>query len=291
MSIPGGSCQMGTVARQAVSAIVDPLSPIDDSQAVTRAFADAAAAWPDIPLAPAVFVAQLERNRAAFDPRRGAWPHAADLYLAAACAAGAPGAADALESSCLAPLALHLRPILGAGGDLSEIQQILRCRLLVAPAGAEPGIARYGGIGPLRTWVRAGAVREAIRLRQHQRRHVELPVDDLLAGGDLQLDHVRSRYGDEFKRAFQIAFESLSTRERTLLRHAVIDRLRLDDIARLMCAHRVTVSKWLARARSKLLSGTRRQMARQLHLSPLEMSSVMRCVQSGLDVSLERLLA
>lgn len=277
---------MGTVARRAISAIVDRLS--DD--AIARAFADAEAAWPDISLERAAFVAQLERNPAGFDPRRGAWPHAADLYLAAACAAGSPAAAAALESSCVAPLALHLRPILGADGDLAEIQQILRCRLLVAPEGGEPGIMRYGGIGPLRTWVRAGAVREAIRLRQHQRRHVELPADDLLAGSDPQLEHVRSRYGVEFKRAFQIAFDSLSSRERTLLRHAVIDRLRIDDIARLMSAHRVTVSKWLARARSKLLSGTRRQMARQLQLSPLDMSSVMRCVQSGLDVSLERLL-
>ncbi len=273
----------------AVSVIVDGLSIEDPVVA-------AAAAWPDLHLDPAVFVDHLARHRGVEGPPSGPWPHAADLYLAAACVAGAPGAADALEASCIAPLEHHLRPILGTGpgaaADLAEVQQILRCRLLVAPEGGEPGIARYRGTGPLRVWVRAGAVREALRLREHQRRHVELPVDDLLpaGSGDPELEHVRSLYGVEFKRAFQIAFESLSDRERTLLRYAVVDRLRLDEIASLMSAHRVTVSKWLARARSKLLAGTRRQMARQLQLSPLQMSSVMRCIESGLDVSLERLL-
>ena len=60
----------------------------------------------------------------------------------------------------------------------------------------------------------------------------------------------------------------------------------MDQIGLLYRVHRVTASRWLAGARKAVLSHTRRLLTDQLDISAEEFESIVRLVQSQLDLSI-----
>ena len=66
----------------------------------------------------------------------------------------------------------------------------------------------------------------------------------------------------------------------------VIEGLAAETIGRMYQAHRATVARWIARAQKEVMVATRRALERELGLGRAEVDSLIRVVQSRLDLSL-----
>jgi RNA polymerase sigma-70 factor, ECF subfamily len=75
-----------------------------------------------------------------------------------------------------------------------------------------------------------------------------------------------------------------------LLRYSVIDGWNVDRIAELYGVHRATAARRVAAAREQLGESIRAELAARLEISTDEVDSIVRLVQSRVDVSLARLL-
>ncbi|HEU4535220.1 MAG TPA: hypothetical protein VFS00_13925, partial [Polyangiaceae bacterium] len=175
------------------------------------------------------------------------------------------------------------------------------CQHLLTPradAGGAPGpprVADFSGRGAIGAWARVVAVRQAVVLLRRQRR--ELPVEDdelarkLEPDAGPELGHLKERYRDEFKAAFAEALGALSGAERALLRQHALDGLSIDKLAALYKIHRATAARRVEAARRAALEQTRRALGRRLRLEADELDSVMRLIESRLDVTLSPLLS
>lgn len=217
-----------------------------------------------------------------------------DLVLAFGCGAGDPGAVAEFEQR----YADDLRAILsrfGEGRELTdEVHQRMRQRLFVAEPGERPGIWRYTGKGALLAFVRVTAVRialDVLRARGARRETTDEELADLPAAGNPELQYLKLLYRREFKTAFEAAFARLPARARTLIRCEVIDRLSIDKLAAIYDIHRSTAARQLNQARRALVESTRDELARRLNLDPGELDSVMRLIESDVDLSVERIFA
>jgi RNA polymerase sigma-70 factor (ECF subfamily) len=239
-----------------------------------------------IPAAPDEWVAALGRI------------HAADLYIAFACAEQIPGALAAFEALCGAALDGALSGQATAA-FADDAKQLVRERLFIVgdpEKGGQARILSYAGRGPLAAWVAVSAQRTALSLRRHEvseqaRYRAAAPEELSSASVHPELSYLKRMYRGAFVEAFEAAFGAITNRERTLLRLHLVSRLRLEQIAPMFQVNISTVSRWLGGARESLLAQTRQGLSRRLHLAPGEFDSLARLLQSQIDVSLVRLLA
>jgi RNA polymerase sigma-70 factor (ECF subfamily) len=171
---------------------------------------------------------------------------------------------------------------------------VVRHALLVAEPGAPARIAGYAGRGPLRAWVRATAIRAALKMNRKER--PEGPAEESFLLGDAAvvdpvLAGLRRRYAPEFRGAFEAALAALDSQERVLLRQHFVDGVGTEDLAALHGVHRVTMFRWLAKLRTKLLVRTRRELRARIGVDEAELDSIMRMVRSHVELTLERVLA
>jgi RNA polymerase sigma-70 factor (ECF subfamily) len=250
------------------------------------------AAWPEIEVPDEVFVTFLAERLPADEDIVAAMRavRAADLYLACACARGDARAIAALETKYLAQIGLALARRNPTTDVTDEVKQILRTRLLVGEQGAAPKIADYSGRGDLRSWLRAAAVRAAIRVVRRPKGQRDVTDEAFRAfpsaEQDLELDYLKRTYGAQFNDALAEAFASLPTRDRNLLRQFFGHGLTVDEMSPLYRVHRATVARWVAKARDALVAGTRDAMVTRCGVAPSEVSSLLRLIRSGLEVSL-----
>ena len=245
------------------------------------------AAHPDVQAPPG-----LERFLA---ERAGRADRAADLYLAAACAAGDPVAIARID----ALLPGVVRPALARLGlppsDDDEIVQRVRVALMVADQDGRTGIAGYSGRGDLRAYLRAVAVRQALR-RIERESGPASEEDEVLAmlpsaGDSPEQRLLKQRCGGEVRTAFAAGLAELSPRERTVLRQHYVDALTIDQLAGLHGVHRATCARWIESARARLVRRVRRHLRDSLGFGDRELDSIIGLVRSQLDLSLSRLLA
>src|SRR5262249_35124010 len=161
-----------------------------------------------------------------------------------------------------------------------DAKQILRRRLFVGDAGRGPRIVDYRGRGELSRWVRASAVRIALRLLRQTGRQgvsVDRSVLETLSdpAQDPELDFLNGAYGGEFEVALRAAFEGLAARDRSLLRYHFGKGLSIDELGVLYRVHRATAARRLERVNAALARATRDRLAEQLGLSRAEVSSVL----------------
>lgn len=272
----------------------DDPGPLDE--ALTVGWLAARATWPQVPLDEDRFLASLaERLTAEAQPAAAvALLEVPDLYLCCACTAGVPQALDALEEHCVAPLA---RTLLRLGLTEAEGQDALqqtRQALLMGTDQAPPALSRYGGRGPLRAFVRVIAVRAARKLRERGRGEVagDEPLLDALPGqqDDPEVSHLKRSYQEEFRAAFRDAVAGLTSEDRLLLRQHLVDGLGIDHLAGLHGVHRATAARWLARARDGLARDTRRRFLLRVPIDQAGYQSILRLIQSQLDLSVRGLL-
>lgn len=221
--------------------------------------------------------------------------HGEDLFLACACAGGNDDAIAELErrhrTSIEAALA-KIEPARG-GPTRDDVLQALRLRLFVGMHGEPPGIVAYRGRGRLSAWLHVTVMRAALNAVRDSTR----PSDDDLRvalvtlAADPEFEDLRLSFRDAFASCFSEAVSSLSVRERALLRHALIDRLNVRQVARVYGVHFTTAARWIASARETLAAETRRLLAQQLDVSDSELHRLIVAVQSRIELSISRLFA
>jgi RNA polymerase sigma-70 factor, ECF subfamily len=214
-----------------------------------------------------------------------------DLYLAHGCGAGDRHAVAACDALLVreAGYAAAAARIDAAVRD--EAIQVVRTNAF-SPRGDRPAaICDYEGRGALHAWLRVLVAREMVKRAGAQQRAVPLEdrlLDTPAVNDDPVMEELKLKYRAELAEAFRAALEDLSSRDRTLLRYQLIDGLTIDDIGKLHRVHRATAARWLAAIRDGLVERTRTLLADSLGVDTVEAASIIRMVQSQLDVSVIR---
>jgi RNA polymerase sigma-70 factor (ECF subfamily) len=259
------------------------MAPRDEIAELWRVARDA---WPGFSVGEERF-REFVRARTQAEP-----PRAADLYLACACLDGDAAALRAFDS-LLVEVAGYLRHLATDEHVFADAQQNVR-QVLLPRGDRPPALAEYNGRGKLGGWLRIILTRELSRLRALERR--ERPLDPSIAAvkadvtDDPETAYLKAHYQDEFKRAFADAMSGLADDDRRLLRYAVLERLSIDEIARLEHIHRATAARHVAQARERLAETTRAALESRLRVAPEQLSSILRLVPSQIDLSVRRLL-
>jgi RNA polymerase sigma-70 factor (ECF subfamily) len=246
------------------------------------------AAWPEVGLDGEVFARHLAAHA-----RDGAPPpleHAADLYLACACAHGSAQAVLALDTLLVGSTARAVSRVDSSTAFVEDVLQAVREKLLLT---RPPKIGDYAGRATLKSWLATTAVRTALNMRRRK---------DDVAGAELrssmgdqlaqepELQYLRDRYREAFEQAIRESLASLSPKERALLRMHLGERMSVDRLGVVYRVSRATAARWLAAAREQLLERTHRHLREKLRLTPSELDSLGALVRSQLDVSVVRLL-
>lgn len=281
----------------AVRLLPDEASPTQrqDAAAKLRAVAEAIdAEWADPVITWEAFVDELATRWADHDPDGVLAEldrlHGPQLYLALACRRGVTEAIRRFERLAIEPLGPAIARVDADPAFVDEVKQRVRTKLLVS---LEDGkLSHYAGQGPLATWVRVVAVREAISLRRGPARTVS---DDALAqmhhdATGPELGIVKAEYREQFARAFRSALSDLKPDERNLLRLHYLHGLGVDALAPLLKVHRSNAARRIAKVRRTLLSQTRRQLQIELAIGRAEFDQLMETIASRLDLSIERFM-
>jgi RNA polymerase sigma-70 factor (ECF subfamily) len=214
-----------------------------------------------------------------------------DHFLAYAAATGNPAAVAACDAILVREAGYAADGTKLHASVRDEATQVVRAQLLVPRAGKPAAIGDYAGRGALRAWLRVCVSRELVRLAKAQQRSEPLEehlVADPGYGDDPALEELKTKYRAELADAFRTALGELPARERTLLRYQLIDGLTIDEIGALFRVHRATAARWIAKIRDDVLVRTRALMALALGVDTAEAASIVRMVQSQLDVSVIR---
>ena len=217
---------------------------------------------------------------------------AADWALAAACSVGLPEAIDAVERTVLRDVPLFIRRIDSSPAFCDEVVQTLRERLfVVSVAGAVPKIATYSGRGPLGGWIRVISVRLALELKRKESavppEHAADRLVDLALGPEDQA--VKNEHSAAAQVALRAALSTLTPRQRNLLRLRFAEGWSPEDLGTTYDVHRGTISRWIQEAREHVKVAMARELAKILGFSEDEMPSVMRAVESRLELTFSML--
>lgn len=275
-----------SVSRTSVTALESSLREI---------VARAEHAWPGVRVEPVRFIGYLADRMAQGEPLEAELQalHATDLYVA--CAASEDAKAIAVLEAAFFHASDATLARMGTDSDFAvEVKQRTREKLFVREGEKPPRIVEYSGRGELKSFLRVVLLREAISLRRKDRREL-LPRDDDDARGELattdpELSHLRRLYAAEFDRAFCDAVVALTSEERNLLRYHYVDRLNIDHIGAICGIHRVSAARRLTRIRAALVERTRAYLAERLRLGGDELESLLRLIESEVDISVGRAL-
>jgi len=249
----------------------------------------ASAAWPTVALAREDFLAHFQARGARVDGPQAL--HAADLYLACACARGVPEALALFERYHLSAA----RQALGRRGleadVVDEALQRLRERLLVPREGAPPRVAEYDGRGPLDAWVRTVALRLALtELRERAARPAANLDSQLLPAQEASFEALKDRHRADFEAALRSALASLEPQDRAILRLHLVEGVGVEDVGRVHGVSRATMTRWLKSARDTLAARVRAELHHRLRVDSSELHSLAHSLLDHLDDSVKGLL-
>ncbi|MDQ3338719.1 MAG: hypothetical protein M4D80_26435 [Myxococcota bacterium] len=274
----------------------EPLDSVDVAalaRTLDETVAAARKAWPQINVDPVAWIralAALSSNP--FEPARplgSIIPE--DHYLAFACAGGDAAAIAACNAILVREAGFAADGTRMHASVRDEATQVVREVMFVARGDRPPAIADYAGRGALRSWLRVSVSRELVRIAKAQNRAVPLEehlVADTGFGDDPALEELKAKYRAQLADAFRTALTKLPARDRTLLRYQLVDGLTIDEIGSIYKVHRATAARWIAQIRDDLVERTRAMMAEALGVDTAEAASIVRLVQSQLDVSVIR---
>lgn len=217
--------------------------------------------------------------------------HTDDIYLATACLGGDLQALSLFKAEHLRFVAPAISRLALSPEAVQDVQQTLGEKLLSGPS---PLLSNYSGSGRLSGWIRVVALRTG--MRYIEKRDKERPTDQayferLVSGNtDIELEYMKQLYQREFKEAFATAWKQLEAEQRTLLRQHVIDGVSIQGLAALYRVHKATPARWLQRARADLLRFTRAAMIEKLQINPRGFESVIRLIESRLDITIRLLV-
>lgn len=218
---------------------------------------------------------------------------AAEVLLAAACAAGNREALAHFERRYFADVPAALGRLSLSADDVAEVVQRLRIRLLVADGDAAPRVLGYAGAGQLGGLVRVTAIRLGLNLLRDRGRLAvgDDGLEDVpIAADDPALARLKAQHRSAFKQAFEDAIAGLEPRERSLLSLALVKGLGVDKIGVLYGVHRATAARWVQHARGNLTRAVHATLASRLGIARGEVDDLLPLVESQLELSLARLL-
>ncbi len=213
-----------------------------------------------------------------------------DLYLACACARNIPAAHAALEQHYGGNLRAALSTLDSRADFIAEVLQVLREKILVTREG-ETKIESYSGYGPLGAWLRVAAMRTALSLRRQ--RQPELAIDDELdaildLAPNAEIRVIARELGSDLRETLRAAVAAQPSRIRAVMRMYYADNRGVEDIGLVYNVHASSVSRWLAKARTEILSHTRAALIAKHH-SETSLDSLLGHVAS-LEISFDSLL-
>jgi RNA polymerase sigma-70 factor, ECF subfamily len=263
-----------------------PTPPVD--RAAVEAAIDAglqtgAAQWPDVSVDARSFAVAMARSFVDSSDSLTEL-HAADLYLAQACASGDARAIAAFDRTFSGSITSSLRALRLADDVVADIAQDVREKLFVAADGAAGKIATYSGRAALASWLRTIATRMAIaELRRRS--------EDASSNDTPDQQYFRATYHVEFKSAFDTALATLTEQQRDLLRLRFVDGLALETIGERYEVHKTTAFRWLEEAQTLLTKRTHNNFQQRTRATVSEMRSIVRVLESNVELSLRRVLA
>ena len=250
------------------------------------------AAWPEIVVDPARFAAEVARRLPAgteLSALKGA-----DIYLAVACIDGSERAVGIVRDLLAAEVGFAATKTTASLDQRSEVTSRLSHVLFVDEPDRPAALRGYSGRGELKSYLRVMATRELVKIVNRGRREVGIADDDfidrIVPPSDPELSILRRRYREDVDEAMRAALRKLDERERALLRYAFVDNLNVDAVGKLYDVHRATAARWIAAAREELGKRIRDELASRLEIDITEVDSIVRLVQSRIDVSLDRVL-
>lgn len=260
------------------------MTGVDES--VEAAFEAGRGAWPHLQLRWQQFQAQAHRVN---PPAAGLHEHAADFYLAAACAAGCEAALLAFEQSYVARVPVMLTRFKLGTAALDDLKQRLRVRLL---SGAPPRIASYAANGTLLAWVKVAAVRLAVDEQQRAHPLADGPavIDIIDQGKDPEWMLLRGRYREQAERAFAAAIAELTPRSKTLLTLSYFDGRSIDAIGAIYGVHRATAARWLLEIRKSIMTAVQRELGFTLAADSREVRSLLHHLRDEIHISFKHIL-
>lgn len=187
-----------------------------------------------------------------------------------------------------------------AGPDVvDELAQNLFEKLLLPSTDSPARLHGYAAKGSLDRWLQAVAIRTQLNAMRGVKR--EILIDDgaifdalLQPTASASVEPSKDRYRDALRTAFAKALENLADQEKVLLRMAYLERVNLEGLGRTLGVSRATAHRRLAAARDSLAQGIEACLGEELSanaaLSPGQLASIRRLVQSQISVSLGRIL-
>ncbi|NUO50450.1 MAG: hypothetical protein HOV80_16470 [Polyangiaceae bacterium] len=255
--------------------------------------AAARAAWPGVSVPEADLVALVREHTSGAEARPLSQPLVSSLWLALACSRGDAKALRDFEAYTF-PGARSVLGKMGLSADeIDEVLQILREKLLVAEPAETPGIMAAALHGDLPGIVRVAAARTALNLRRKDHRidvDNERLLTELCPDADPELATLKEQHRAAFKSALEDALAGLTPQERNVLRMHLLHGLSIDAIGGSFQVHRATAARWLGSIRAKLDRETRRLLRERKGLTDPEFDSLVRLVESRIQVSFRRVL-
>ncbi len=276
-------------------AVFGPSTETATVEALRRQVADARAAWPELTVTASEFATELGRRLGdtatvqSLTACRGS-----DVYLTIASTAGDEAATRAIMALVEREVQFGAARTRATADQAAETRAELHRILFTSDPPRSAATREFGGRGDLRGYLRVMAIRELVRTVKRGRREEPREEEALFAliapGSDPELSILRDRFHGSVDVAMRAALGKLSERSRALLRYQVVDGWNVDRVGALYGVHRATAARWTAAARDELGSLIRSEVAGQLAIQVDEVDSIVRLVQSRLDVSLERLI-
>jgi RNA polymerase sigma-70 factor (ECF subfamily) len=221
---------------------------------------------------------------------RGDGGHVEDLYLACALAVGDARALRVFDETFAPELEKVHRRFTYLPAEAEDFRQLVYEKLF---AGDNPKIKDYAGRGDLRTWVKVALTRVFLNAATRETR--ELPVDEemflaLRDTNDPEIHAIRRAHAEAIRSAFHDAVDRIGFRDRNLLRYAMLDGLGVPEIAKIYAVHRATAARWLGDAKDALGGELRGALKERLAVGDSDVASILRAMQSQLDLTLTHYL-
>lgn len=251
-------------------------------------------AWPDLAIEPERFAGELGRRWSKIQGVDLAAMKAADVYLAIACLDGTAAAVETVRQLLTREVGFAATKTTATREQIADVVGNLSRILFVDEPERPAALREYSGRGDLKSYLRVMAMRDLARVVNRGRREVGIDddglIDRIVPASDPELSILRAQYRDVVDQAMRAALLTLDERNRALLRYAFVDGWNVDRVGEVYNVHRATAARWIAAAREKLGERIRDELASRLRVAVGEIDSIVRLVQSRIDVSLDRVL-
>jgi len=214
---------------------------------------------------------------------------AEDLFLACACAVGAPGAAARFEALHGRTIERSVARVLLDRQVRDDAAQRTRHLLLVGDA---PKIATYRGRAPLGRWVSVVALRVAVstgRAESAERRLRDKMIAVTISGDDPESEAMVGESREKVEHAITEALGQLDHRDRLILRLHFVGGMSVRTLAGMLHLDHSTVVRRIRRVCEGLLNVIASSL-QQAGIATSSLRSLVGLLESRLHISVSRLL-